>query len=140
MKKIVLMTIALIMCFGAKAVSPLEYGYTFTGGVSDTVGAVTTTWNKAIELNKTAGQYYMAQVKVADVTVGAKVTVALQGKYFQSDSYTTIGTVTWYGGGTDTTINFAGVTNKVYYNYLNVLATRVAAKGKVSYIKLILKN
>jgi hypothetical protein len=140
MKKLFLFLLAMIAYVSASAIGALEYGYTYTGVATDTVGAVITTWAKPMELNKTAGQYYMAQVKVADVDAGAKITVALQGKYFQSDSYTTIGTVTWYGGGTDTTINFAGVTNKVYYNYLNVLATRVASKGKVSYIKLILKN
>lgn len=143
MKKFILM---LILSVGAVAIQAqtvlptTKYIYSYTGVASDTVGAVETTWNKAIQLNKLDGLFYNASVKVSDSTVGAKCSVALQGKIFAEDAYTTITTVTWYGGGTDTTILFTQNTNKIYYRYLNVLVTRVAAKAKVSKINISLKK
>lgn len=117
-----------------------KYVYSYTGVATDTVGAVSTTLSKAIQLNKLDGLFYNASVKVSDVTAGAKCSVALQGKIFAEDAYTTITTVTWYGGGTDTTILFTQNSNKIYYRYLNFLVTRVATKAKVDKINLSLKK
>lgn len=145
MKKfIALLIIALgFGCMPVKAqiVLPVQkFIYQFTGAASDTVGAVSTTWSKELQLNKLDGLFYNASVKVSDSTVGAKCSVALQGKYFADDAYTTITTVTWYGGGTDSTILFTQNSNKIYYRYLKVLVTRVAAKAKVSQINISLKK
>jgi hypothetical protein len=143
MKKLILLLILLVGAVSIQAQTVLpstKYIYTYTGVATDTVGAVGTTWNKAVQLNKLDGLFYNASVKVSDVTAGAKCSVALQGKVFAEDAYTTITTVTWYGGGTDTTILFTQNTNKVYWRYLNVHVTRLAMKAKVNKINLSLKK
>lgn len=108
---------------------------------ADTVGAATvTTWAKGWMLNKGDALFYNAKVKVSDHIAGAACTVALQGKYFAGDTYTTITTMTWLAGGTDTTVLFTGNTNKVYYRYLNFLVTRTAGVAKIDYVKISLKK
>jgi len=142
MKKLLLVTMLFAFAFAqAQTILPVKtYIYTYTGVATDTVGSGTTTWNKAIQLNKLDGLYYNAKVKVSDVVDGAACTVKLQGKIFSTDSYTDISTVTWTGAGTDTTILFTQNSNKVYYRYLNFLVTRTAGKLKVDYINLSLKR
>ena len=143
MRKLILMLTLFVgaVAIQAQTVLPVEkYVYSYAGLSTDTVGAVGTTWTKAIQLNKLDGLFYNASVKVADVTAGAKCSVALQGKFFSGDAYTTITTVTWYAGGTDTTILFTQNSSKIYYRYLNFRVTRVAAKAKVDLINLSLKK
>jgi len=142
MKKLLLVTMLFAFAFAqAQTILPVKtYIYTYTGLATDTVGSGTTTWNKAIQLNKLDGLYYNAKVKVSDVVAGAACTVKLQGKIFSTDSYTDISTVTWTGAGTDTTILFTQNSSKVYYRYLNFLVTRTAGKLKVDYINLSLKR
>jgi len=143
MKKVILF---LILCFGfislqAQTVLPIEkYIFSYVGISTDTVGVGTTVLNKAIQLNKLDGIFYNAKVKVSDVTAGATCTIALQGKIFSSDTYTTINTYTWYGGGTDTTVLFTSNTNKVYWRYLNFKITRTANKAKLTSIDLSIKK
>ena len=143
MKKIILF---LVLCLGfaslkAQVILPVKkFIYEFNGTAADTVGSVDTTWNKSIQLNKLDGLFYNAKVKLSDVAAGAACTVALQGKMFANDSYSTITTVDWKGGGTDTTILFTQNTNKVYWRYLNFQVTRTASKAKITKIDLSLKK
>jgi hypothetical protein len=144
MKKLIFITIALITGLAslqAQVKLPVDkYIYSYTGVSSDTAGAGTTTWSKEIFLNKLDGLYYNAKVIVSDYSAGATCTVALQGKMFESDSYSTITTLTWHGGGTDTTLLYTQNTNKIYYRYLKFLVTRTASKVKVTSIDLSLKK
>lgn len=120
---------------------PETWAVEYTGVASDTVGAATvTTWNKGFFLNKGDALFYNAKVKVADKAANGACTITLQGKYFANDTYTTITTMTWLAGGTDTTVLFTGNTNKVYYRFLNFLVTRTASSAKVISIKLSLKK
>ena len=84
------------------------------------------------------GLFYNTRVKVSDKTTGAAGvgTVKLQGKYFDTDSYSDITTVTWTGvGSTDSIISFQNVSTKNYYRYLKILVTRTGGLIKVDYIK-----
>lgn len=145
MKKLIAFLILAIgfACLPSKAQTILPVGkfiYSYTGVATDTVGATSTTWSKEIQLNKLDGLFYNSSVKVSDAVAGAKCSVALQGKYFSTDEYTTITTVTWYGGGTDTTILFTQNSSKIYYRYLKYLVTNVTPRAKVSLINLSLKK
>ena len=118
-----------------------KYAVEYTGVSSDTVGAATvTTWNKGWVMTDGDAVFYNAKVKVADKAANGACTIALQGKYFTDDTYTTITTLTWHATGTDTTVLFTGNTNKVYYRYFNFLVTRTASSAKVIYTKLSLKK
>ena len=119
---------------------PKQFIFQYTGTATDTVGVGTTTWGKEILLNKLDGVLYTCAVKVSDYTAGSACTIALQGKIFNTDTYSTITTKTWYGGGTDTTVVFQNVASKIYYRYLKVLVTRTASKAKVDYVKLSLRR
>ena len=139
MKKLIAFSVVVIAIF-AFTLKPDIYFVDYTGVATDTVGVGTTTWNYPVEINKTDGVFYSSKVKVMDVTAGAQCTIALQGKYFDDDDYSTITTKTWYGGGTDTTVVFQNVATKSYYRYMRVLVTRTANKAKIGYVKLSLKK
>ena len=143
MKKLIFFLMMTIFFISASAQIKLpvdKFIYSYVGTPADTVTAVTTTWAKEILLNKLDGVFYNAKVKVSDVTAGATCTIALQGKIFDTDAYSTIATHTWAGGGTDTTVVFTGNTNKIYYRYLKILVTRTANKLKVNGVDLSLKK
>jgi len=116
---------------------------TYTGVATDTLGAGQTTWGYEMEVNKPDGLFYNTLVKISDKTTGANGvgTVKLQGKYFDTDTYTDITTVTWTGvGSTDSIIPFQNISTKNYYRYLKVLVTRTGGLIKVDYIKNSLKK
>lgn len=116
---------------------------TYTGTVSDTLGVGQTTWGYEMEVNKSDGLFYNTRVKVSDKTTGANgvCTVKLQGKYFDTDAYSDITTVTWTGvGSTDSIIPFQNVSAKNYYRYMKILVTRTGGMLKVDYIKNSLKK
>lgn len=126
----------------AQTVLPAEkYIYQYTGLSGDTVNVSNdSVWNFTVQLNKREGIFYNASVKVADVTANAACKVILRGKMFDTDSWTTIETKAWSGGGTDTIINFTQNTTKQYYRYLDFKLSGTATKAKLSYIKLSLKR
>ena len=119
------------------------YTKTYIGTAADTLGVGQTTWGYEMEVNKADGLFYNTRVKVSDKTTGAAGvgTVKLQGKYFDTDSYSDITTVTWTGvGSTDSIISFQNVSTKNYYRYLKILVTRTGGLIKVDYIKNSLKK
>lgn len=119
---------------------PTSFIYSYTGTVADTVSVNLTNWTRTVLLNKKAGVYFNAAIKLADVTAGAKAKVVLYGKVFNEDPFTAIDSLTWNGGGTDTVLVFTKTTNKTYYRYLKFNAKYVANKAKVSYINLSIKE
>lgn len=132
----------------AKSITPLDFtnGWfnNYTGLATDTLGTVTaTTWSYEIPVNKFDGLYYVSKIKISDKTSGANgvCTVKLQGKYFASDNYTDITTVSWTGiGTTDTTIVFSNVATKTFYAYYRQLVTNTSGKSKIDYSKTIIKR
>ena len=119
------------------------YTKTYIGTVSDTLGVGQTTWGYEMEVNKSDGLFYNTRVKVSDKTTGANgaCTVKIQGKYFDTDTYSDVTTVTWTGvGSTDSIIPFQNISTKNYYRYLKVLVTRTGGMLKVDYIKNSLKK
>jgi len=138
MKKIILLLMLLVAVSvsAQKQLDPNIYVLEYTGVATDTIGVGVTTWNYPVSINKTDGLFYDMEVKVADVTSGSAGTVKLQGKYWSSDAYTDITTVTWTGvGSTDSIIDYLSHTNKTYYRFYNVLVTRTAGKFKVVHVK-----
>ena len=145
MKKF-LLTIALVVGMFAMNAQTVKtymfpagtYTKTYTGVAADTLGVGQTTWGYEFEVNKPDGLFYNTRVKISDKTTGANgvATVKLQGKYFDTDSYSDITTVTWTGvGSTDSIIPFTNVSTKNYYRYIKVLVTRTGGLLKVDYIK-----
>jgi len=118
-----------------------KYIYGYVGTDADSINASTdSVWTQTIQLNKLDGIFYNASVKVKDFTAGATCKIILRGKIFDSDEFTTISTVLWKGGGTDTTVIFTANTNKVYYRYLDFKLSGTANKAKLEFIKLSLKK
>jgi hypothetical protein len=145
MKKFLLIIAFIVGVFAMQAQTVKSYMYpagtytkTYTGMAADTLGVGQTTWGYEMEVNKPDGLFYNTRVKVSDKTTGANgvATVKLQGKYFDTDSYSDITTVTWTGvGSTDSIIPFQNVSTKNYYRYIKVLVTRTGGMLKVDYIK-----
>ena len=145
MKKILLTIAFVVGMFAIQAQTVKTFMYpagtytkTYTGTATDTLGVGQTTWGYEMEVNKPDGLFYTTRVKISDKTTGANgvATVKLQGKYFDTDSYSDITTVTWTGvGSTDSIIPFTNVSTKNYYRYIKVLVTRTGGMLKVDYIK-----
>jgi len=149
MKKFILISLLLGLVLGTTGVyaqTPTKlkestYTVEYTGETDvDTLGTSATTWSKAYQLQKKMGVKYYAQVKVSDRTADATDTIIVQGKYFAADSYTSIDTVVWYGGGTDTTVVFDGTSAYNYNRYLNFLIKKGANSSNVDFVKLSLKQ
>lgn len=121
---------------------PAQYYLMYTGIAADSINAATkdSTWNMVVRLNKGDGVLYNAKVKVQDLTAGATAKIILQGRNFATDSWTTITTKAWKGGGTDTTVLFTNVSSKIYYRHLNFKLSGTANKAKLSYINLSIKK
>jgi len=153
MKKIILFSMC-IFTFAlnaqvAKIAAPLAENAwfipTYTGVSTDTLGTVTaTTWSYAVPVNKFDGVFFALQIKLADKTTGANgvCTVQPQGKYFESGTYTNIGSaITWTGiGSVDTTIQILSVSSKVYYPYIRAVVTNTSGKSKVVWYKFVIKR
>jgi len=145
MKKFLLIIAFVVGMFAMQAQTVKSYMYpagtytkTYTGMAADTLGVGQTTWGYEMEVNKPDGLFYNTRVKVSDKTTGANgvATVKLQGKYFDTDTYSDITTVTWTGvGSTDSIIPFQNISTKNYYRYIKVLVTRTGGMLKVDYIK-----
>ena len=150
MKRLLLLTALFVGMFAINAQTVKTYMFpagiytkTYTGVAADTLGVGQTTWGYEFEVNKPDGLFYNTRVKISDKTTGANGvgTVKLQGKYFDTDTYSDITTVTWTGvGSTDSIVPFQNVSTKNYYRYLKVLVTRTGGLIKVDYIKNSLKK
>jgi len=147
MKKLILFLIAFVCLIvtteaqtaRAASFSPTSYILEYTGLAADS-SIVGSPWVKEITLSKDDGVFYNGKIKVIDQVAGAKGTIVLSGKIFDVDDYTVITTHTWTGAGTDTTVLFTSVTNKIYYRYLKATITTTTGEMKLSYLKLSLKK
>ncbi|MFZ4798265.1 MAG: hypothetical protein ACOYMA_12285 [Bacteroidia bacterium] len=142
MKKLIMfLMLCVAFTLSAQKITPTVWSYAYTGIASDTIGAVTTTWTKSVEIATPYQSSYVVQLKISDKVAGAAATVVLKGKNFATDTYATITTVTWTGtGSTDSVITFNSTTNKYNYNYLQVLVTRTANKATINWFKAYVKQ
>lgn len=138
MKKIVLL-LAVLFALGVNSYAQSTTNYYYENvGVNDTLGSVNETLNVPILFQIPEAVYYNNRVKVTN-DGSLECTIALQGKVFDTDSYTTITTITYTGVGSDTTVVFSQPTTKQVYRYYNVLITRTAGVGTFNFAKFSLK-
>jgi len=144
MKKIILFLILavgfLTANVNAQILNVNKYIWEYIGVAGDSINSTTATFSKEIQLNKLDGLFYNASVKVKDVTDGATCTLKVYEKMFSTDVYVLKNTLTWYGGGTDTTFVVTSNTNKTYNRYLKLEVNRTAASLAIKYMKLSLKK
>lgn len=121
-------------------ISRVNNYFEYTGvATADTVGGTVTTWNKPILLSGEEALFYYSKVKVTE-TADFACTIKLQGKYFDSDTFTDITTINYTGVGSDTTAIFSELSTAVKYKHFNILVTRTAGTGKVSFVKFMCKK
>lgn len=142
MKKVFLLAFLLVgISVFSQKFTPTVWSYTYAGVATDTIGAGTTTWSKAVEVAIPNQASYVFQVKLSDRGAGGAASVVLKAKNFASDAYSTLTTVTWTGvGSTDSVITFNSTTNKYNYNYYQVLITRTANMATVNWFKAYVKQ
>ena len=125
----------------AQKLAANEWSYSYVGVASDTIGAVATTWTKTLDVSAPEQKAVAIQLKLSDRGAGGAATVALQGRVFATDAYSTISTITWTGiGSVDSTITINSTTTKYNYNYYKVLVTRTANKATINSFKVIVKK
>jgi hypothetical protein len=136
----------IMLCIATLAVSAqkltaTDWSYSYVGVAADTIGAVATTWSKTIDVSAPEQKAVAIQLKLTDKVAGGAATVALQGRVFATDAYSTISTITWTGiGSTDSTITINSGTTLYNYNYYKVLVTRTANKATINSLKLVVKK
>ena len=142
MKNIFLLLIMLISLVSfsqdkQKSLNINQYYYEYSLGASDTVSNNDTLWYAQLFLNKTEPIKYDIQVKVDSLSGTPTTDISLQGKVFESDSWTNITTVSWAGTTSDTTFTYTENSTAKYYRYLRVYndANTTAQKYKINYIK-----
>jgi len=110
----------------------------YYGSAADTVSNNDSLWNYDVAIeNLYDALDHELRIKLDSVSGSPAVTVTLQGKYSYNDSYSSLGTATWAGTSSDTTIVITNGTNK-NYRFLNILldGTATAQKSKVNYIEI----
>lgn len=116
----------------------------YTGVSADSVGVTQDTLEYKWFVNKEYDLLYDVQVKQTELRGRGLNTVSLQGRKFSTDAWTNITSVTYYGGGTDTTINFTQhtIASVVPYNHLRVYITKNNSAGAtiVNFINLAVKH
>ena len=144
MKKFLVLLITVIAMYTSVQAQTVltrnKYIWSYTGLSTDTVTTGVGTLSKYVVLNKPDGFFYTVKVKVSDSSAGATGTIKLQGKQFAADNYTDITTITWHGGGTDTTAIFQNISSKLYWRYLKVLVTPTANRIKLTSIDMSLRK
>ena len=116
MKKILILLFLVALTASLQAQRTMEFATfydSYVGVATDTASAAGT-WSKYITINKGDAFYYDAQIKITEVSATTSTAVALQGRKFDTDAWSTITTVTYKGTGTDTTITYTANTNKVF--------------------------
>lgn len=145
MKKLILF---LILAVGfsttsvkAQTILPVnKYIWEYIGVAGDSINATNSTFIKEIQFNKLDGLFYNASVKVADATSGGGCTLTVYEKMFSTDAYTLKNTLTWSGGGTDTTFVITSNTTATFNRYLKFQVEQTAASVLIKHMKLSLKK
>jgi len=121
------------------ALSSVQYDFSYTGFKA--IDSVTTNQDSVtvqFKSNKPEALYYDFKTKILETTA-CKVAVSLQGRKFTDDAWSNITTTQYYGGGSDTTINFSQTSTKQFYTEWRILYKFVAGKARPSYASAFLK-
>lgn len=150
MKKLVLLLIACVSFALASAQTAIpiqmnaeQWFVSYTGNATLDTVTVGNTWSKALLVNKGQRLMYNIRFKVTEVsavTNATPVAIALQGKVFDTDTYTTITTLQYHGTGSDTTVTFSEASTASVYRYFNILVTPASGKVKTTFLKASFKQ
>ena len=92
--------------------------YRYVGTANDTIGIVDSTWSYTFGVaNSYDALKQQVRIKVDEVTGTGKLAAIWQGKNFWSQDWTNITSVSYIGGGSDTTIVYDQSTAKPYRFY-----------------------
>lgn len=90
----------------------------YVGVAADTMGIADSTWTYTFKIKDRFDATKQAvRVELDEVSGTGRVVAALKGKDFWQDSWTSITSVTYYGGGSDTTFYLNNSTAKSYRFY-----------------------
>lgn len=117
-----------------------EYLIKITGLTTDTLGAVQTTINVPIYINKNDDVYFTSRLKLDSLSGSVAVPVILQAREFTSDAWTDLDTITFNGTQSDTTMAFYNRTTKTIYNHYNFKISRTDGKAKLREILFQVKK
>jgi len=150
MKKLVLLLIAVIGFAFAQAqtatpiqMTPDQWFVSYTGNATLDTVSVGNTWSKALLPNKGVRLMYNIRFKITEVsavTNATPVAIALQGKVFDTDTYSTITTHQYHGTGSDTTVTYSEASTASVYRYFNILVTPASGKVKTTFLKASFKQ
>lgn len=93
------------------------------GAATDTVSLVDTMWTKQFSLSGNNGYplFYQIAVKLKEQTSGTGLTdCVLLGKDFNSESWTVVDTMKYYGTGTDTVLLRKQESTRQFYNHYGI--------------------
>ena len=133
MKKLLFVLVTLLIGFVSMAQTVTQAASTYTtkldpkanvtyfrhiGTVADTMGVADSSWTYTVGVNNVLDALKQeVRVKLDEVSGTGKVAFKLKGKTFVQDSWTTITTVNYKGGGSDTTFYLNNATAKPYRFY-----------------------
>lgn len=117
-----------------------EYIIKITGLTTDTLGAVQTTINVPIYINKNDDVYFTSRLKLDSLSGSVAIPVIIQAREFTTDTWTNLDTITFNGTQKDTTMSFYNRTTKTIYNYYNFKISRTAGKAKLREILFQVKK
>jgi hypothetical protein len=150
MKKFILLLVACVSFAIASAQTAVpvtlpadQWFVSYVGNATLDTVTVGNTWYKEILPNKGQRLMYNIRVKITEVSAvsaGTPVAVALQGKVFDTDTYTTITTLNYRGTGSDTTLTYSEASTPQVYRYFKVLITPASGKVKTTFIKASFKQ
>jgi hypothetical protein len=128
----------------SKELNRIDCFFNYPGVTADTCGVTQDTIEYKWFVNKEYDLLYDVQCKVQEIRGRGVNTISLQGRKFSNDAWTNITSITYYGGGTDTTVNFTQhtIASVVPYNHLRVYITKANSLGatKLVYISGALKH
>lgn len=154
MKKIIFITLISLVAFVANAqdrsksfsLGRDDIFFAYTGVAADTCGVTQDTLEYKWFINKEYDLLYDVNVKLTEVRGRGVCTVSLQGRKFETDDWTNITSVIYYGGGTDTTITFTQhtIASVVPYNHLRAYVVKVPINTlgatKITFVKGAVKH
>jgi hypothetical protein len=120
--------------------------FKYPGVAKDSCGVTQDTLEYKWFINKAYDLLYDVQVKLTEIRGRGLCTVSLQGRKFESDSWSNITSVIYYGGGTDTTITFTQhtIASAVAWNHLRAYIVKVPINTvgavKVSFVQGAVKH
>jgi hypothetical protein len=140
MKKLIFFLALAAVCFTgysqtkATTFNSATYYYEFSMTAADTVIQSTNKWYQVL-LNKPEPIRVQVQIDLDSVSGNGTDTIALQGKVFSGDAWTTIDDTIYSG---TSTVTLSGISADLYYRYLRIYvgATSTTGKNKLAAIKV----